>query len=224
MENIQSKLIELNKKILETGKIKISFKETFFSKPVIVSFAVCAVEIILVIFAYCNSDCLTVIKSCTYSIMVFSTCHLIYLFYNCFHSLKEIKKTNLSTTLVQSFEKHIFEKEEIFNIIKKIEIKDKESLEKYSNYIKHLINKSQDLFSFIFDGIQNVGLFSAFIAILNNLKNLPTIIENNTLFELLVYFIPISVPVTIISEKIKFLKYKKINYYLEEYYESKGEK
>ena len=88
MENIQSKLIELNKKILETEKIKISFKETFFSKPVIVSFAVCAVEIILVIFAYCNSDCLTVIKSCTYSIMVFSTCHLIYLFYNCFHSLK----------------------------------------------------------------------------------------------------------------------------------------
>ena len=223
MENTRNELIKLNKKILEAEKIKISFKETFFSKPVIVSFSVCVGEIILAFIAYCNSDKQILIKFITYAIMGLSIGHLIYLSYGYFCLFKEIKKTNLSTTLVQSFERHFFEKEEIFNIIKKIEIKDKESLEKYSNYIKHLINKSQDLFSFIFDGIQNVGLFSAFIAILNNLKNLPTIIENNTLFELLVYFIPISIPVTIISEKIKFLKYKKINYYLEEYFGRKEE-
>ena len=84
-----------------------------------------------------------------------------------------------------------------------------------------MINEKQDSFSFLFDGLQNVGLFSAFIFILDSLKNLSTIIENNNLFEILTYLIPLGATILVIMEKFRFLKYKKIRTYLEAYFETK---
>ena len=67
---MKKKLIELNKKILETGKIKIGFKEIILSKPVIFSLLFLLLEILAVIVANCHSDNQTIIKYCAYSIMI----------------------------------------------------------------------------------------------------------------------------------------------------------
>lgn len=69
--------------------------------------------------------------------------------------------------------------------------------------------------------MQNLGLFSSFIFVFSNLKKLPIIIENNNLFEMLAYFMPLIVTIYVIVRKNNFLKYNKINYYIEEYFESK---
>lgn len=215
------KLIELNKRILENGKAKISFKEIFFSKPVIISLIILVFEVLAAVIANCNSENQTVIKGSAYSILILSTCHIIYIFYGCFSVFKEMKQTDLSSSLVESFYNFISRKKEIFELLSEIENEDKNKLIEYYNYIKQLINEKQDSFSFLFNGLQNVGLFSAFIFILDSLKNLSTIIENNNLFEILVYLFPLGVTILVIVEKFRFLKYKKICTYLEAYFENK---
>ena len=215
------KLIELNKRILENEKVKISFKEIFFSKPVIVSLIILVLEVLAAVIANCNSENQTVIKISAYSILILSTCHLLYIFYGCFRVFKEMKHTDLYSSLVENFYKRKIKKEEIFELLSEIENEDKNKLIEYYNYIKQLINEKQDSFSFLFDGLQNVGLFSAFIFILDSLKNLSTIIENNNLFEILTYLIPLGATILVIMEKFRFLKYKKIRTYLEAYFETK---
>lgn len=221
MDINNDKLIELNKRILENEKVKISFKEIFFSKPVIVSLIILVLEVLAAVIANCNSENQTVIKISAYSILILSTCHLLYIFYGCFSVFKEMKHTDLYSSLVENFYKRKIKKEEIFELLSEIENEDKNKLIEYYNYIKQLINEKQDSFSFLFDGLQNVGLFSAFIFILDSLKNLSTIIENNNLFEILTYLIPLGATILVIMEKFRFLKYKKISYCIEEYFESK---
>ena len=220
MDINNDKLIELNKRILENEKVKISFKEIFFSKPVIVSLIILVLEVLAAVIANCNSENQTVIKISAYSILILSTCHLLYIFYGCFSVFKEMKHTDLYSSLVENFYKRKIKKEEIFELLSEIENEDKNKLIEYYNFIKQLINEKQDSFSFLFDGLQNVGLFSAFIFILDSLKNLSTIIENNNLFEILAYLFPLGVTILVIMEKFRFLKYKKICTYLEAYFES----
>lgn len=215
------KLIELNKRILKNEKAKISFKEIFFSKPVIVSLIILVLEVLAAVIANCNSENQTVIKISAYSILILSTCHLLYIFYGCFRVFKEMKHTDLYSSLVENFYKRKIKKEEIFELLSEIENEDKNKLIEYYNYIKQLINEKQDFFSFLFDGMQNVGLFSSFIFVFDNLKNLSIIMENNNLFEMLAYFIPLIVPIFSSVLKTNFLKYKKICTYLEAYFESK---
>lgn len=221
MDINNDKLIELNKRILENEKVKISFKEIFFSKPVIVSLIILVLEVLAAVIANCNSENQTVIKISAYSILTLSTCHFLYIFYGCFSVFKEMKHTDLYSSLVEIFYKRKIKKEEIFELLSEIENEDKNKLIEYYNYIKQLINEKQDSFSFLFDGLQNVGLFSAFIFILDSLKNLSTIIENNNLFEILTYLIPLGATILVIMEKFRFLKYKKIRTYLEAYFETK---
>lgn len=220
MDINNDKLIELNKRIIENEKVKISFKEIFFSKPVIISLIILVLEVLAAVIANCNSENQTVIKISAYSILILSTCHLLYIFYGCFSVFKEMKHTDLYSSLVENFYKRKIKKEEIFELLSEIENEDKNQLIEYYNYIKQLINEKQDSFSFLFDGLQNVGLFSAFIFILDSLKNLSTIIENNNLFEILTYLIPLGATILVIMEKIRFLQYKKICTYLEAYFES----
>lgn len=221
MDINNDKLIELNKRILENEKVKISFKEIFFSKPVIVSLIILVLEVLAAVIANCNSENQTVIKISAYSILILSTCHLLYIFYGCFSVFKEMKHTDLYSSLIENFYKRKIKKEEIFELLSEIENEDKNKLIEYYNYIKQLINEKQDSFSFLFDGLQNVGLFSAFIFILDSLKNLSTIIENNNLFEILTYLLPLGATILVIMEKNRFLQYKKICTYLEDYFESK---
>ena len=84
-----------------------------------------------------------------------------------------------------------------------------------------MINEKQDSFSFLFDGLQNVGLLASFIYILDKSKDLLTIIKNNNLFEMLGYFLPLGATILVIMEKVRFLKYKKVCTYLEAYFENK---
>ena len=215
------KLIELNKRILKYEKVKISFKEILFSKPVIVSLIILVLEIVVVVIARICSNNQSIIKYCAYSIEILSTFHLIYIFYGCFSVFKEMKQTDLSLSLVESFYNFNSRKKEIFALLSKIENEDKNTLCDYYSYIKQLINEKQDSFSFLFDGLQNVGLLASFIYILDKSKDLLTIIKNNNLFEMLGYFLPLGATILVIMEKVRFLQYKKVCTYLEAYFESK---
>ncbi len=220
MDINNDKLIELNKRILENEKVKISFKEIFFSKPVIVSLIILVLEVLAAVIANCNSENQTVKEYCCYAIVILMTFHFCYIFFGTIRAFKEIKQ-DLSISLVESFNRNEKTKKKIFKLLKNIEKEDKSLLINYHNYIKKIIKETQNSFSFLFDGMQNVGLFSSFIFVFDNLKNLSTIIENNNLFEMLVYFIPLIVPIFSMVLKNNFLKYNKINYYLEAYFESK---
>lgn len=220
MDINNDKLIELNKRILENEKVKISFKEIFFSKPVIVSLIILVLEVLAAVIANCNSENQTVIEYCCYAIIILMTFHFCYIFFGTIRAVKETKK-DLSISLVESFNRNEKTKKKIFKLLKNIEKENKNLLINYHNYIKKIIKETQEIFSFLFDGMQNVGLFSSFIFVFDNLKNLSTIIENNNLFEMLAYFIPLIVPIFSIVLKTNFLKYNKISYCIEEYFESK---
>ena len=217
---MRKKLIELNKKIFEIDKTKINFKESFFSKPVIVSLICFILEIVFVIIAKKNSDNQSMVEYCGYAMTIFMIFHFFYIFFGTVRAFKETKQ-DLSVSLVESFKRNEKIKKEIFKLLTKIEKKDKISLINYHRYIKKLTKEDKDLFSFFFDGMQNLGLFSSFIFVFSNLKKLPIIIENNNLFEMLAYFMPLIVTIYVIVKKNNFLKYNKINYYIEEYFESK---
>lgn len=102
---MRKKLIELNKKIFEIDKTKINFKESFFSKPVIVSLICFILEIVFVIIAKKNSDNQSMVEYCGYAMTIFMIFHFFYIFFGTVRAFKETKQ-DLSVSLVESFKRN----------------------------------------------------------------------------------------------------------------------
>lgn len=214
-------LILLIEKILGKDKRRISIAFKDFIPTIIFSFIPLIFEIVSVIL----------IKKKlfeTISMLVFIVSYaiqLIYVIIGFIYASKDLYKFQKVSahSIVQNFNNYREKKSEIMKLIDKLNIENPGILAEFKEYLSLEKTKFDNQYSFFFEGIQNVSLFSLIYLFAKNIEEVSKLETPLSTISIFIFVFPLAVSLFLISEKKKAYEINEILIYFENciYSESK---
>lgn len=214
-------LILLIEKILGKNEKRISFTFKDFKTTIIFSFIPLIFEIVSVIL----------IKKKlfeTISMLVFIVSYaiqLIYVIIGFIYASKDLYKFQKVSahSIAQNFNNYREKKSEIMKLIDKLNTKNPGILSEFKEYLSLKKTKFDNQYSFFFEGIQNVSLFSLIYLFAKNIEEVSKLETPLSTISFFIFVFPLAVSLFLISEKKKAYEINEILIYFENciYSESK---
>lgn len=214
-------LILLIEKILGKNEKRISFTFKDFKTTIIFSFIPLIFEIASVIL----------IKKKlfeTISMLVFIVSYaiqLIYVIIGFIYASKDLYKFQKVSahSIAQNFNNYREKKSEIMKLIDKLNTKNPKILAEFKENLLLEKSKFDNRFSFFFEGIQNVSLFSLIYLFARNIEEVSKLETPLSTISIFIFVFPLVVSLFLISEKKKAYEINEILIYFENciYSESK---
>lgn len=214
-------LILLIEKILGKNEKRISFTFKDFKTTIIFSFIPLIFEIVSVIL----------IKKKlfeTISMLVFIVSYaiqLIYVIIGFIYASKDLYKFQKVSahSITQNFNNYREKKSEIMKLIDKLNIENPGILAEFKEYLSLEKTKFDNQYSFFFEGIQNVSLFSLIYLFARNIEEVSKLETPLSTISIFIFVFPLVVSLFLISEKKKAYEINEILIYFENciYSESK---
>lgn len=220
-EIMDEDLILLIEKILGKNEKRISFTFKDFKTTIIFSFIPLIFEIVSVIL----------IKKKlfeTISMLVFIVSYaiqLIYVIIGFIYASKDLYKFQKVSahSIAQNFNNYREKKSEIMKLIDKLNTKNPKILAEFKENLLLEKSKFDNRFSFFFEGIQNVSLFSLIYLFARNIEEVSKLETPLSTISIFIFVFPLVVSLFLISEKKKAYEINEILIYFENciYSESK---
>ena len=220
-EIMDEDLILLIEKILGKDKRRISIAFKDFIPTIIFSFIPLIFEIVSVIL----------IKKKlfeTISMLVFIVSYaiqLIYVITGFIYASKDLYKFQKFSahSIVQNFNNYREKKSEIMKLIDKLNTKNPKILAEFKENLLLEKSKFDNQYSFFFEGIQNVSLFSLIYLFARNIEEVSKLETPLSTISIFIFVFPLAVSLFLISEKKKAYEINEILIYFENciYSESK---
>ena len=206
-------LILLIEKILGKNEKRISFTFKDFKTTIIFSFIPLIFEIVSVIL----------IKKKlfeTISMLVFIVSYaiqLIYVIIGFIYASKDLYKFQKVSahSIVQNFNNYREKKSEIMKLIDKLNTKNPKILAEFKENLLLEKSKFDNRFSFFFEGIQNVSLFSLIYLFARNIEEVSKLETPLSTISIFIFVFPLVVSLFLISEKKKAYEINEILIYFE---------
>lgn len=212
-EIMDEDLILLIEKIFgkDRRRISIAFKD--FIPTIIFSFIPLIFEIVSVIL----------IKRKlfeTISMLVFIVSYaiqLIYVIIGFIYASKDLYKFQKVSahSIVQNFNNYREKKSEIIKLIDKLNIENPRILVEFKEYLSLEKTKFDNQYSFFFEGIQNVSLFSLIYLFAKNIEEVSKLETPLSTISIFIFVFPLVVSLFIFFEKKKAYKFNELLLYLE---------
>lgn len=220
-EIMDEDLILLIEKILGKNEKRISFTFKDFKTTILFSFIPLIFEIASVIL----------IKKKlfeTISMLVFIVSYaiqLIYVIIGFIYASKDLYKFQKVSahSIAQNFNNYREKKSEIMKLIDKLNTKNSKILAEFKENLLLEKSKFDNRFSFFFEGIQNVSLFSLIYLFARNIEEVSKLETPLSTISIFIFVFPLVVSLFLISEKKKAYEINEILIYFENciYSESK---
>lgn len=212
-EIMNEDLILLIEKILGKDKRRISIAFKDFIPTIIFSFIPLIFEIVSVIL----------IKKKlfeTISMLVFIVSYaiqLIYVIIGFIYASKDLYKFQKVSahSIVQNFNNYREKKSEIMKLIDKLNTKNPKILAEFKENLLLEKSKFDNQYSFFFEGIQNVSLFSLIYLFAKNIDELSKLETPLSTISFFIFVFPLAVSLFLISEKKKAYEINEILIYFE---------
>lgn len=206
-------LILLIEKILGKNEKRISFTFKDFKTTIIFSFIPLIFEIVSVIL----------IKKKlfeTISMLVFIVSYaiqLIYVIIGFIYASKDLYKFQKVSahSIAQNFNNYREKKSEIMKLIDKLNTKNPKILAEFKENLLLEKSKFDNRFSFFFEGIQNVSLFSLIYLFARNIEEVSKLETPLSTISIFIFVFPLVVSLFLISEKKKAYEINEILIYFE---------
>lgn len=212
-EIMDEDLILLIEKILGKNEKRISFTFKDFKLTIIFTFIPLIFEIVAVIM----------IKKKLYetiSMLVFIVSYaiqLIYVIIGFIYASKDLYKFQKVSahSIVQNFNNYREQKSEIMKLIDKLNTKNPKILAEFKEYLSLEKTKFDKQYSILFEGIQNVSLFSLIYLFARNIEEVSKLETPLSTISIFIFVFPLVVSLFIFFEKKKAYKFNELLLYLE---------
>ena len=206
-------LILLIEKILEKNEKRISFTFKDLKPAIFFTFIPLIFEIVSVILI--NKKLFE-----TISMLVFIVSYAIQLIYVIIGSIctsKDLYKFQKVSahSIVQNFNNYREKKSEIMKLIDKLNIENPGILAEFKEYLSLEKTKFDNQYSFFFEGIQNVSLFSLIYLFARNIEEVSKLETPLSTISIFIFVFPLLVSLFIFFEKKRAYKFNEILLFLE---------
>lgn len=206
-------LILFIEKILGKNKKRISFTFKDFIPTIIFTFIPLIFEIVAVIMIQNK-------RNETISMLVFIVFYaiqLIYVIIGFICTSKHLYKFQKISahSIVQDFNNYKETKLEIMKLVDKLNIENPGILAEFKEYLSLEKTKFDNQYSFFFEGIQNVSLFSLIYLFAKNIDELSKLETPHSTISIFIFVFPLVVSLFILFEKKRAYKFNEILLFLE---------
>lgn len=152
--------------------------------------------------------------------IVFLTSYAVQIFYIIIGFIFTSKNIYISykvsaNSVLQNFKNYKEKKSEILKLIEKLREKNPNLLLDFKEYLAFEKTKFDSRYSLLFEGMQNVGVFSLIILFAKNIDELSKTSAPINTISIFVFVLPLAVSLIILFEKTKAYKINQISIYLD---------
>ncbi len=207
-------LISLIEQILGKDEKHIPFRLKDFLPTIIFTFIPFVIEIVSVFFIKMKQ--LEIFFMIAF--IISSATQVIYVITGFICISKDFYKSQKVSvhSILQDFNNYKKIKFEIENIIEKLNTRDSELLFTFKEYLLLEKSKFDNRCSFLFEGVQNVGLFSLIYLFVKNIEEISKLSTPLSTISIFTFVFPLVVSLFILFEKKKAYKLNQILIYLDE--------